>query len=124
MSRNIEIAGIISFGGKLLNVYGDLDAPLFKAMKRVKVATHEELEILQKSVDGILSFVLDIRNIFGYDCFVEETEEEIKIVRKLYDLLVFSMEPDDLNEQLKELESEDPKTCTFIYRFIKTKLNK
>lgn len=52
---------------------------------------------------------------FGYDCFVEETEEEIKIVRKLYDLLVFSMEPDDLNEQLKELESEDPKTCTFIY---------
>lgn len=43
---------------------------------------------------------------------------------KLYDLLVFSMEPDDLNEQLKELESEDPKTCTFIYRFIKTKLNK
>ena len=31
MSRNIEIAGIISFGGKLLNVYGDLDAPLFKA---------------------------------------------------------------------------------------------
>lgn len=47
-----------------------------------------------------------------------------KIVRKLYDLLVFSMEPDDLNEQLKELESEDPKTCTFIYRFIKTKLNK
>lgn len=65
-----------------------------------------------------------VRNIFGYDCFVEETEEEIKIVRKLYDLLVFSMEPDDLNEQLKELESEDPKTCTFIYRFIKTKLNK
>lgn len=38
-------------------------------MKRVKVATHEELEILQKSVDGILSFVLDVRNIFGYDCF-------------------------------------------------------
>lgn len=33
-------------------------------MKRVKVATHEELEILQKSVDGILSFVLDVRNIF------------------------------------------------------------
>ena len=31
MSKNIEIAGIISFGGKLLNVYGDLDAPLFKA---------------------------------------------------------------------------------------------
>ena len=31
MSRNIEIAGTISFGGKLLNVYGDLDAPLFKA---------------------------------------------------------------------------------------------
>lgn len=93
-------------------------------MKMVKVATHEELEILQKSVDGILGFVLDVRNIFGYDCFVEETEEEIKIVRKLYDLLVFRMEPDDLNEQLKELESEDPKTCTFIYRFIKTKLNK
>ena len=93
-------------------------------MKRVKVATHEELEKLQKSVDGKLSFVLDVRTIFGYDCFVEETEEEIKIVRKLYDLLVFSMEPDDLNEQLKELESEDPKTCTFIYRFIKTKLNK
>ena len=31
MSKNITIAGTISFGGKLLNVYGDLDAPLFKA---------------------------------------------------------------------------------------------
>ena len=31
MNKNIEIAGTISFGGKLLNVYGDLDAPLFKA---------------------------------------------------------------------------------------------
>lgn len=31
MMNNIEIAGTISFGGKLLNVYGDLDAPLFKA---------------------------------------------------------------------------------------------
>ena len=88
----------------------------------VKVTTHEELEILQKSVDGILSLVYDVRNIFGYDCFVEESEEKIKVVRKLYNLLVFSIEPDDLNEQLKELESEDPKTCTLIYRFIKTKL--
>lgn len=90
----------------------------------VKVTTHEELEILQKSVDGILSLVYDVRNIFGYDCFVEESEEKIKVVHKLYNLLVFSMEPDDLNEQLKELESEDPKTCTLIYRFIKTKLGK
>ncbi len=90
----------------------------------VKVTTHEELEILQKSVDGILSLVYDVRNIFGYDCFVEESEEKIKVVRKLYNLLVFSIEPDDLNEQLKELESEDPKTCTLIYRFIKTKLGK
>lgn len=31
MMNNIEIVGTISFGGKLLNVYGDLDAPLFKA---------------------------------------------------------------------------------------------
>lgn len=31
MMNNIKIAGTISFGGKLLNVYGDLDAPLFKA---------------------------------------------------------------------------------------------
>lgn len=31
MSKMIEIAGTISFGGKLLNVYGGLDAPLFKA---------------------------------------------------------------------------------------------
>lgn len=93
-------------------------------MVPVKVTTHEELEILQKSVDGILSLVYDVRNIFGYDCFVEESEEKIKVVRKLYNLLVFSIEPDDLNEQLKELESEDPKTCTLIYRFIKTKLGK
>lgn len=86
----------------------------------------KNIQIITDGISYILctSFVLDVRNIFGYDCFVEETEEEIKIVRKLYDLLVFSMEPDDLNEQLKELESEDPKTCTFIYRFIKTKLNK
>lgn len=31
MMNNIEIVGTISFGGKLLNVYGDLDTPLFKA---------------------------------------------------------------------------------------------
>ena len=31
MSKEIKIAGSISFGGKRLNVYGDLDAPLFKA---------------------------------------------------------------------------------------------
>lgn len=31
MMNNIEIAGTISFGGKLLNVYGNLDVPLFKA---------------------------------------------------------------------------------------------
>ena len=27
MSKEIKIAGSISFGGKRLNVYGDLDAP-------------------------------------------------------------------------------------------------
>ena len=43
-------------------------------MVPVKVTTHEDLEILQKSVDGILSLVFDVRNIFGYDCFVEESE--------------------------------------------------
>ena len=31
MSKEIKITGSISFGGKRLNVYGDLDAPLFKA---------------------------------------------------------------------------------------------
>lgn len=93
-------------------------------MVPVKVTTHEDLEILQKSVDGILSLVFDVRNIFGYDCFVEESEEKIKVINKLYHLLVFSMEPDDLNDQLKELESEDPKICTLIYRFIKMKLGK
>lgn len=33
MSKEIKIAGSISFGGKRLNVYGDLDAPLFKAKR-------------------------------------------------------------------------------------------
>ena len=27
MSKEVKIAGSISFGGKRLNVYGDLDAP-------------------------------------------------------------------------------------------------
>lgn len=31
MSKEVEIVGAIKFGGKLLNVYGDLDTPLFKA---------------------------------------------------------------------------------------------
>ena len=35
MSKEIKIAGSISFGGKRLNVYGDLDAPLFKAKVRI-----------------------------------------------------------------------------------------
>lgn len=49
------------------------------------------------------------------------------VIKNLVDILEncpMGLNNDDLNEQLKELESEDPKTCTFIYRFIKTKLNK
>lgn len=93
-------------------------------MKRVKVTTKEELDMLRYSVYGILDLVRKVRGTFGYDCFVDDSMQKIKIINKLYHLLIFSAEPDDLNEQLKELESEDPKTCTFIYRFIKVKLGK
>ena len=40
MSKEIKIAGSISFGGKRLNVYGDLDAPLFKA-KDISHGSHD-----------------------------------------------------------------------------------
>lgn len=93
-------------------------------MKRVKVTTKEELDMLRYSVKGVLELIRNVRGIFGYDCFVEDSEQKIKVIDKLYHLLIFSAEPDDLNEQLRELESEDPKTCTFIYRFIKVKLGK
>ena len=41
MSKEIKIAGSISFGGKRLNVYGDLDAPLFKAKDTAAVTSGE-----------------------------------------------------------------------------------
>lgn len=52
-------------------------------------------------------------------CFTEEPEQKIKVLRKLNELLIFSAEPDDLNEQLVELEAEDSKTYSMICRFIK-----
>lgn len=58
------------------------------------------------------------------DCFTEEPEQKIKVLRKLNELLIFSVEPDDLNEQLAELELEDPKTYSIICRFIKIQLSK
>ena len=66
------------------------------------------------------SFVI----VYGWDCFTEEVEQEINVLRKLEDLLIFSREPDDLNEQVAELEDEDPKTYSMICRFVKAQLTK
>lgn len=93
-------------------------------MKQVKVTTKEELEKLEKIVDKKLALVRKFRDSFGWDCFTEEVEQEINVLRKLDDLLIFSREPDDLNEQLTELEAEDPKTYSLICRFIETQLSK
>lgn len=93
-------------------------------MKQMKVTTKEELEKLEKIVDEKLALVRKFRDSFGWDCFTEEVEQEINILRKFEDLLIFSREPDDLNEQVAELENEDPKTYSMICRFIKAELSK
>ena len=93
-------------------------------MKIVKVITKEQLEQVEKIVDEKLELVRKVRDSFGWDCFTEEVEQDIKILRKLDELLIFSVEPDDLNEQLAELELEDPKTYSKICRFIKVQLAK
>ena len=72
----------------------------------------EELEKLEKIVNEKLELVRKFRDSFGWDCFTEEVEQEINVLRKLEDLLIFSREPDDLNEQVAELEDEDPKGRT------------
>ena len=93
-------------------------------MKIVKVTTKEQLEKLEKIVDEKLTLVRKFRDSFGWDCFTEEVEQEINVLRKLEDLLIFSREPDDLNEQVAELEAEDSKTYSMICRFIKAQLSK
>ena len=93
-------------------------------MKQVKVTTKEELEQLEKIVNEKLELVKKVRDSFGWDSFTEEVEQDIKILRKLDELLTFSREPDDLNEQVAELEAEDPKTYSMICRFIKVQLSK
>ena len=93
-------------------------------MKIVKVITKEQLEQVEKIVDEKLELVRKVRDSFGWDCFTEEVEQDIKILRKLDELLTFSREPDDLNEQVAELEAEDPKTYSMICRFIKVQLAK
>lgn len=93
-------------------------------MKQVKITTKEQLEQVEKIVDEKLELVRKVRDSFGWDCFTEEVEQDIKILRKLDELLTFSREPDDLNEQVAELEAEDPKTYSMICRFIKTQLSK
>lgn len=93
-------------------------------MKIVKVTSKEELEKLEKIVNEKLELVRKFRDSFGWDCFTEEVEQEINVLRKLEDLLIFSREPDDLNEQVAELEDEDPKTYSMICRFVKAKLTK
>lgn len=92
-------------------------------MKIVKVTSKEELEKLEKIVNEKLELVKTVRDSFGWDCFTEEPEQKIKVLRKLNELLIFSVEPDDLNEQLAELELEDPKTYSIICRFIKIQLS-
>ena len=93
-------------------------------MKIVKVTSKEELEKLEKIVNEKLELVKTVRDSFGWDCFTEEPEQKIKVLRKLNELLIFSAEPDDLNEQLVELEAEDSKTYSMICRFIKAQLSK
>ena len=93
-------------------------------MKIVKVTSKEELEKLEKIVNEKLELVKTVRDSFGGDCFTEEPEQKIKVLRNLNELLIFSVEPDDLNEQLAELELEDPKTYSIICRFIKIQLSK
>ena len=91
-----------------------------KVQFRVPLAT--ELEKLEKIVNEKLELVRKLRDSFGWDCFTEEVEQEINVLRKLEDLLIFSREPDDLNEQVAELEDEDPKTYSMICRFEKAQL--
>ena len=93
-------------------------------MKQVKITTKEQLEQVEKIVAEKLELVRKVRDSFGWDCFTEEVEQDIKILRKLDELLTFSREPDDLNEQVAELEAEDPKTYSKICRFIKVQLTK
>ena len=93
-------------------------------MKIVKVITKEQIKQLEKIVNERQTLIRKVRNLLGWDCFTEEVEQDIKILRKLDELLTFSREPDDLNEQLAELELEDPKTYSKICRFIKVQLAK
>ena len=93
-------------------------------MKIVKVTSKEELEKLEKIVNEKLELVRKFSDSFGWDCFTEEVEQEINVLHKLEDLLIFSREPDDLNEQVAELEDEDPKTYSMICRFVKAQLTK
>lgn len=93
-------------------------------MKIVKVITKEQIKQLEKIVNERQTLIKKVRNLLGWDCFTEEAEQDIRIIRRLDDLLIFSVEPDDLNEQLAELELEDPKTYSKICRFIKVQLAK
>lgn len=92
-------------------------------MKQVKVTTKEELEKLRKIVDEKLDLVVKVRGSFGWECFTEEIERKINILYKINELIIFSRVPEDLNEQVAELESEDPKTYSLICKFIKMQLS-
>lgn len=52
-------------------------------MKIVKVTSKEELEKLEKIVNEKLELVKTVRDSFGWDCFTEEPEQKIKVLRKL-----------------------------------------
>ena len=53
MSKEIKIAGSISFGGKRLNVYGDLDAPLFKAKDILPLVKWNDVRLVLGEEDEI-----------------------------------------------------------------------
>ena len=93
-------------------------------MKPVEVTTRVETKLLQQSVKEIFKTVESVRRIFGCDCFTEETRQEIKALDKLRYMLVFSTTLDDLNGQIYELYSEDPKMYSLISKFIKTQLER
>lgn len=59
-------------------------------MKIVKVTSKEELEKLEKIVNEKLELVKTVRDSFGWDCFTEEPEQKIKVLRKFLNKLYMS----------------------------------
>ncbi len=85
-----------------------------------KLKNCSQMGKLYQSISTDLKIVQEAKELLGYDCFTEESNERIKVLRTLKDLYVFSDTVDTFNKELEKVlgEGQDDKTAERVRFYI------